>query len=91
MSRVDRLQVESSKLREEIKQLKEALNEKKHEVPHEVPVLKPRSHNSPMAESRKKAIREEINLRLNYVIPTTAILKKKSLNSIVHRTEKPYS
>ena len=78
--RVGRLQQENSKLREEIKRLKGALKDINHDIVQEAPILKPRRDRSPLSRERKKVIREEIDSRLNYVIPTSAILKQKTAN-----------
>ncbi|OMJ71129.1 hypothetical protein SteCoe_30740 [Stentor coeruleus] len=80
--RVGRLQQENAKLRDEIKRLKGALKDINTEIVQEAPILKPKRDRSPLSKERKNELRDEIDNRLNYVIPTKAILKHKALNTV---------
>lgn len=86
--RVGRLQQENAKLRDEIKRLKGALKDISTEIVQEAPILKPKRERSPLSKERKNELRDEIDNRLNYVIPTKAILKQKALNVNVNENPK---
>jgi cell division septum initiation protein DivIVA len=75
--RVGKLQQENAKLREEIKRLKGALKDINHDITQEPTVMKPKKESS-LSKERKKIIREEIDNRCNYIIPSAAMLKKKN-------------
>ncbi|OMJ83271.1 hypothetical protein SteCoe_15861 [Stentor coeruleus] len=80
--RVGRLQQENAKLRDEIKRLKGALKDISTEIVQEAPILKPKREKSPLSKERKSELRDEIDNRLNYVIPTKPVLKQKALNVV---------
>jgi hypothetical protein len=73
--RVGRLQQENSKLRDEIKRLKGALKDIHLDSSEELP-LKAFQEKSPISKDRKKELREEIDTRLNYMMPTKELLKQ---------------
>lgn len=75
--KVGKLQQENAKLRDEIKRLKGALKDISQDTIEPIPV-KPKPERSPISKDRKKELREEIDSRLNYMIPTKALLRQKS-------------
>ena len=87
--KVGRLQQENAKLREEIKKLKGALKDVNHEITQQATVLKPKREISPITRDRKKELREEIDSRLNYVIPSKPVLKPKSQSGKVEEFFEP--
>ena len=75
--KVGKLQQENAKLRDEIKRLKGALKDISQDTIEPV-AMKPKPERSPISKDRKNEFREEIDSRLNYMIPTKALLRQKS-------------
>lgn len=72
--RVGRIQQENAKLREQIKKLKGALKDVSHNSNEELP-LKASKEKSPISKDRKKELRDEIDNRLNYMMPNKDLVK----------------
>ena len=85
--RVGRLQQENAKLREEIKKLKGALKDVTQDSSEELP-LKAIKEKSPISNDRKKELRDEIDNRLNYMIPSQDIVKARTREARLESTEK---
>lgn len=75
--KVGKLQQENAKLRDEIKRLKGALKDISQDTIEPIPV-KPKTEILPISKDRKKELREEIDSRLNYMIPNKNLLRQKS-------------
>lgn len=85
--RAGRLQQENAKLREEIKKLKGALKDVNQDSSEELP-LKAFKEKSPISKDRKKELRDEIDNRLNYMMPSQEVVKARTREVKLEGNEK---